>query len=40
MKKSTYCFWLLASTAAGNKITDDERRMLQRFLSKENTLSR
>lgn len=32
MKKSTYCYWLLASTMAGNKITNEERSMLNQFL--------
>lgn len=40
MKKSTYCYWLLASAAAGNRMTDDERKLLNQFLSKDSSLSR
>lgn len=36
MKKDIYCYWLLASAAAGNRITVEERKMLNEFLSKDN----
>ena len=32
MNKSSYCYWLLATLMAGNKITVDERVMLNDFL--------
>lgn len=28
----SYCYWLLASIFAGNKITNEERTMLNNFL--------
>ncbi len=34
MKNSTYCYWLLASTLAGNRVTDAERKLMNEFLSK------
>lgn len=40
VKKSTYCYWLLASTMAGNTITNDERKLLSKFLNKEPTATR
>lgn len=32
MNKNNYCYWLLASLAAGNQITVDEQIMLNNFL--------
>ena len=32
MNKNNYCYWLLASLMAGNRITVDERIMLNNFL--------
>lgn len=32
MNQNNYCYWLLASIMAGNKITNDERSMLNDFL--------
>lgn len=34
MNNNTYCYWLLASAAAGNRLTPDECRLLNRFMSK------
>ena len=28
----SYCFWLLASISAGNRITNEERSLLNSFL--------
>ena len=32
MNQNKYCYWLLASIMAGNKITNEERSMLNNFL--------
>lgn len=32
MMNTSYCYWLLASIFAGNRITDEERSMLNNFL--------
>lgn len=32
MNKNNYCYWLLATLTAGNRITVDERIMLNDFL--------
>ena len=40
MKKNTYCYWLMASAAAGNRMTAEECKMLNEFLSNSNTRSR
>ena len=32
MNQNKYCYWLLASIMAGNKITHEERTMLNNFL--------
>lgn len=34
MKRSTYCYWLMASAAMGNKLTKDECNTLNSFFSK------
>lgn len=33
MKKNTYCFWLMASIAMGNKPTVEECRTLNGFMN-------
>ena len=40
MKKNTYCYWLMASAAMGNKITNEECKMLNKFLSKDSAQTR
>lgn len=37
MKKSTYCFWLMASAAAGNKLTKDECQLLNSYMNNRTT---
>ena len=32
MNQNSYCYWLLATLFAGNKITNEERSMLNNFL--------
>lgn len=34
MKNNTYCFWLIASTAMGNKPTLEECRILNDFMNR------
>ena len=36
MKKNTYCYWLMASAAMGNKLSLAECRQLNAFLSQRN----
>ena len=39
MNKSSYCYWLLATLMAGNRITDDERALLNSFLRQRSRVS-
>lgn len=34
MNNDIYCFWLMASAAAGNKLTKYECELLNRFMNK------